>query len=79
LGISFDDQATNAAFAEKFSFPYKLLCDTEKSVGTAYDGIRPSGTAKRITYLIDPEGRVARAWDSVTAKTHATVVLNAIG
>ena len=36
LGISFDTVDENRAFAEKFEFPYRLLCDVDRSVGIAY-------------------------------------------
>ena len=36
LGISFDTVEENRAFAEKFDFPFRLLCDVERSVGMAY-------------------------------------------
>ena len=36
LGISFDSVEENRAFAEKFDYPFRLLCDTERTVGMAY-------------------------------------------
>jgi peroxiredoxin Q/BCP len=78
LGISFDDIEANAAFAEKYAFPYRLLCDTAREVGTAYHAVRESGNAKRISYLIDPNGTIAKAWSTVTPKTHPEEVLAAI-
>jgi hypothetical protein len=36
VGASFDTQSDNAAFAQKFGFPFLLLCDTDRSLGMAY-------------------------------------------
>ena len=80
LGISFDSVEKNRKFAEKYDYPYRLLCDTEREVGVAYHAAdsKDAGTAKRISYLIDPEGKIARAYPKVTVATHATEVLAAV-
>ena len=36
LGVSFDTAAENKAFAEKFHFNFPLICDTDRTIGTAY-------------------------------------------
>ncbi len=59
--MSFDTQAENKAFAEKFSFGYPLLCDTDRTMGLAYgaaDEPGIGGYAKRIAVIIGPEGEV---------------------
>ena len=64
LGASFDSVAANKAFADKFSFPFKLLSDVDRKLGMAYgasDG--PSDkTARRISYLISPHGKITAVW-----------------
>ena len=58
FGVSFDTVAENAAFAEKFSFPYDLLCDTDRSMGKAYgahDEAKPD-YARRISYVMTAGG-----------------------
>jgi peroxiredoxin Q/BCP len=79
LGVSFDDVAKNAAFADKFALPYRLLCDTEQELGVAYDAVETEGEdagwPKRVSYLIDPHGVIARVYDPVDPATHATTVL----
>ena len=70
----------NRAFAEKYDFPFKLLCDTDRSMGVAYgasDGSEGS-FANRISYLIGADGRIAAVWDTVNVKTHADDVLGAL-
>jgi peroxiredoxin Q/BCP len=72
LGVSFDTEEDNRAFAEKFNFPFPLLCDTERKIGMAYGACDTltAQYAKRITYVIDPEGRIAQAIDKVDARQH---------
>lgn len=67
LGASFDTPEANRAFAEKFDFPFRLLSDVDRRVGELYETKRapeePSPEyPKRRTYLIDPEGRIVKAY-----------------
>ena len=77
LGASYDDIPANRAFAEKFQFPYKLLCDVDHAVGLAYGADDPSdpGFPRRISYLIGPDRRIVKAYDPVVVTTHPVQVL----
>lgn len=79
LGVSFDEQAKNAAFVEKFGLPYRLLCDTDQRMGAAYDTVETEGEdagwPKRASFLIDPHGVLARVYHPVDPATHAAQVL----
>ena len=81
LGVSFDDVAANRAFAEKFGFPYLLLCDTDRKIGMAYGACdSPSAKhAKRITYLIDENGVIRFAQPKVDPPSHSAEILAAVG
>src|SRR3954468_12058835 len=63
FGVSFDDVEANRKFAEKFSFPYLLLCDTDKQIGLAYGAADDASTqtAARIAYLIDETGKIEKS------------------
>ena len=81
LGISFDTPTENKAFAEKYGFPFRLLSDEDRSVGARYGAARPdddpaAGYALRISYLIDPEGRIARAYEVGDPASHPGEVLD---
>ena len=80
LGVSFDTVAENRAFAEKFDFPYLLLCDTDREIGLAYHAASnpDQASANRITYLIGPDGTILRAYPKVTVETHAGEILEAV-
>ncbi len=78
LGVSFDSVEDNRAFAEKFDFPYRLLCDTNRELGIAYGAARNSdeGYAKRISYLIGADGKILLAYPKVDPKGHLDQILN---
>jgi thioredoxin-dependent peroxiredoxin len=69
VGISHDTPEDQKAFAEAERFPYRLLSDVDKAIGTAYGVLRDPDDRlyafgpKRITYLIDPEGVIVRTYD----------------
>jgi peroxiredoxin len=70
VGASFDTVEDQLAFAETESFPYALISDADKSIGRRYHAEREPGEdyyeyglPRRITYLIDPGGSVAAAYD----------------
>lgn len=72
LGASFDDRAANKAFAEKFSYPFALLCDTDRTLGLAYGACDSADAkhAKRITYVIDEGGIIRHVLAKVDPTTH---------
>ena len=80
VGISFDAQEKNRTFAENNGFPFRLLSDVDRTVGELYETKRsPQESsphqAKRRTYLIDPEGRIAKAYRVTDIQAHADEVL----
>ena len=77
LGISFDSVEDNAAFAKKFEFNFPLLCDTSRTVGMAYGACKDqtAPSAKRISYLIDEQGRIEKAYPKVDPTEHPAGVL----
>jgi peroxiredoxin Q/BCP len=79
-GVSFDTPAENRAFAEKFSFNFPLLCDTDRKLGVAYGaaGGSGSGNAKRIGVVIGPDGKVKEWLGKVDAKSYPKEVLQRI-
>jgi peroxiredoxin Q/BCP len=77
LGISFDLPPANKVFKEKFAFPFPLLSDPERKVGMAYGAADApdAGYAKRISYLIDPQGKIAKVYAVVKPAEHPDQVL----
>lgn len=78
VGISVDDPASHRAFAEKHGLRYALLADVGGSVSRRYGALTDLGVlkfAKRHTFLIDPDGRVAKVYQKVEADRHAGEVI----
>ena len=84
-GISVLGSGSKAAFKAKFGLPFTLVADEDHQVaerygvwvdkqnyGRTYKGI------ERATFLIDPQGRVARVWSKVTPEGHADEVLETL-
>lgn len=78
LGVSLDDNASHKQFAEKYSLPFPLLADTRGSTSDAY-GVKARmfgmTVAKRQTFLIDPEGNIAKHYEDVDPDDHSRQVL----
>ena len=73
LGVSLDNETDNKAFAEKFNFPYPLLCDVNHNIALAYKAVKGSQDeyASRISYVIDESGNILEAISQVDTKTHS--------
>lgn len=73
LGVSLDGVADNKAFAEKYSFPFQLLCDVNREIALGYHAVQnvEDGYASRISYVIDEEGKILEAIEKVDTKTHS--------
>ena len=81
LGISVDDVESHKKFAEKHGLPFALLADADKAVAKQYGVLKNYGVAefaRRDTFIVDPEGRVAKHYESVKPDGHSQVVLEDI-
>jgi peroxiredoxin Q/BCP len=84
FGISILDEASKKKFADKFDLNFPLLADADHDVADKYGvwqqkslyGRKFMGIV-RTTYLIGPDGRVAKRWDNVKVDGHAGQVLEA--
>lgn len=78
VGVSLDDAASHQAFAASQRLPFPLLVDEGGKVARAYGALTNLTLvkfAKRHTFLIDPEGRIAKAYRDVEPATHAAEIL----
>lgn len=78
--MSFDSVEENRAFAEKFKFPFPLLCDTDRRIGVAYGAADSAqdAYARRIAYVIDENGAIAQAHPKVDAATYPAEQLRSL-
>ena len=78
LGVSLDDVESHKAFAENHSLPFPLLADTEGETSTAY-GVKTRmfgmTVAKRQTFIIGPDGIIAKHYEKVKPDEHSANVL----
>ncbi len=79
LGVSVDDVASHKAFAEEHSLPFPILADAEKKTAAAYGTLTKyvgiAELARRDTFIIDPQGKVAKHYVKVDPKGHSEIVL----
>jgi thioredoxin-dependent peroxiredoxin len=85
IGVSPDEVDAVKKFADKFDLDFTLLADADHAVAEAYGAwVEKSMYGKkymgvqRATFLIDPDGKVARVFPKVSPKTHDDVVLGAL-
>jgi peroxiredoxin Q/BCP len=85
LGVSTDPVKAHAKFAAKYKLPFTLVADEDKAIVQAYGvwgekrfmGRKYQGI-HRVTFLIDPEGKIKKIWPAVKPEEHPQEVLWAI-
>ncbi len=82
LGVSTDSVASHKKFEAKHSLPFTLLADEHRQVVKAYEVWAPKKLAgreflgtRRTSFLIDPEGTIAKVYEKVKPAVHADEVL----
>lgn len=81
LGVSVDSAESHKSFCAKEGLNFKLLADTSHQVSRQYGSLMNFGIAQisaRHTFLIDPEGKIAREFKSVNPSNHSAEMLAAI-
>jgi peroxiredoxin Q/BCP len=81
-GVSADSVKSHQGFAEKFHLPFPILADTEKKVLTDYAVLGERSMfgktflgIRRMSFLIDPEGKIAKIYEKVSPAKHAAEVI----
>ena len=78
VGISVDSTTSHTNFAKKYNLAFPLLADDEAKVATCYDSLINLGIvkfAKRNTFLIDPQGKIAKIYLLASASRNSTEVI----
>ena len=79
LGVSTDGIESHAAFREKYGLPFQLVSDVDRSIARRYGVLdEPRGWAERVTFVIRPDGRIARILRVHEIDGHSRAVLAAL-
>ncbi len=82
LGVSLDTADSHKIFCTKENLTFKLLADPEHKVVDQYGvpvlAMGPNKIAKRVTFLIGPDGKVIKVWPDVKVNNHSEEVIAAI-
>lgn len=79
VGISVDDSDSHAEFAKKYHLPFPLLADKSTTVAARYGALLNLGVfkvAKRYTFLIDPQGKIAKVYEKVETSKHSKEIID---
>ena len=78
VGISVDDVESHKAFSDKYKLPFTILADSQSQTARAYGVLRDyklMKLASRQSFLINPEGKIAKHYADVDPDTHTAEVL----
>ena len=81
VGISVDPTRSHADFRRKYRLPFTLLSDSEGRTAASYDSLLNLGVlrfARRRTFIISPDGRIAARFDKVDPAHHVEEVVRAL-
>lgn len=75
IGVSLDSVDSHKKFADKHDLPFVLVSDPDGAIAAKYGVSTEGGYARRVTFVIDKQGVIAKTFPGVTVKDHATEVL----
>ena len=79
IGVSFDDIETQEEFKTAHNLPFDLISDHDKKIAKLYDAVGFLGLyAKRKTYIIGPDGKIAYIFQKIDTKNHSEEVIAVI-
>lgn len=78
IGVSGDDAASHKAFADKYSLPFTLIADPDKTIIAAF-GTDNTTFKKRTSFLIDPHGTIAKIYENIDCAKHSKDIIADIG
>jgi len=78
LGVSVDSRESHESFARKFKLTFPVLADPTKKITRAYGALAFYRLARRMTFIIDPQGKIRKIFKSVNPKIHVEEVVQAL-
>ncbi|GAB4187401.1 MAG: thioredoxin-dependent thiol peroxidase [Wenzhouxiangellaceae bacterium] len=79
VGVSVDDVESHKEFSDKYKIPFTILADADKTMAKEYGVLRNYAVMKiasRQSFLIDPQGHIAKHYEDVDPDTHTQQVLD---
>lgn len=79
VGVSVDNGQSHSAFAKKYNLPFPLLSDKDGLIANKYGALMDMGlikVAKRYTFLINPQGNIAKVYLSVDTSKHSQEIID---
>jgi peroxiredoxin Q/BCP len=70
IGISVDSVNSHKNFKQKYNLNFPLISDSTREISSKYGVLNLTGTSKRTTFLISPDGEILYIWDSVKVDDH---------
>ena len=79
IGVSVDTAESHKKFAQKYGLNFPLVSDHDKQISKAYGVLSEDGSkAKRVTFIIDKEGKIARIFTNVDVTRHGNEIIDAL-
>lgn len=79
IGVSKDTVEAQEKFARKNGLSFPLLADADGAVIRLYGVDLAFGIAKRVSFLVESNGKIAKVYEKVDPETHAAEVLADLG
>jgi thioredoxin-dependent peroxiredoxin len=78
IGVSVDNNQSHKRFANKFKLNFPLLADPTKKVTKAYGALAFYRLARRMTFIIDKQGKVRKVFPKVNPAGHVDEIIQAL-
>jgi peroxiredoxin Q/BCP len=75
LGVSTQGEASHREFREKHGLSFDLVADPDRRITAAFRAVAIHGLAKRVTYVIGPDGRILAGYRRLDPKSHSKEAL----
>jgi len=75
LGVSIDSTKSHKNFKDKYNLNFPLISDKSREIVEKYGATGDSKSAKRVTFIIDRNGKIAYVYSKVTPKDHSVEVM----
>lgn len=79
IGVSLDSVESHSRFSKEYNLPFSILSDKNKEVAEAYGVLGVGGfLAKRVTFIINKDGKITHIFPKVDVKRHSEEILKAL-